>query len=226
MLIGVIGSRSLPEEYFSQVSAVVTYLLDRGHTICHGGALGTDHFVLRALLAEHSSSRGILFSAWRDIESFPLGVRPDIQSYLDSGGQVVWGDCASGQPYSAVCASLHARNQRLVSQCDGLVAFIHGDSRGTLSTVRYAIRFGIPVIVFLISGDKEQLPKQKGVDWFPVRQGGVWKDSVKVMYSSLHFHIKLKEEDSKYRPQRKCLPILACAVGGSAIQKEAVSHAG
>lgn len=220
MRIGVIGSRRLPEESFSRVSSVVQYLLDRGHSVCHGGALGCDHFVLRALLAEGSPGRGLLFSAWRDIESFPLEVRPDIESYLGSGGAVVWGDCASGQPYSAVCAGLHARNQRLVSHCDGLVAFIHGESRGTLSTIRYAIRFGIPVIVFLDSREAISLPKQKGVDWFPVRQGGVWQGSVKAMYSSLHFRIKLKDEDNRCRQQRKRLPILACAVGGQTSEKE------
>jgi predicted Rossmann fold nucleotide-binding protein DprA/Smf involved in DNA uptake len=194
MRIGVVGARSLPAEYQRQVGAVVGYLLDQGHTVCHGGALGCDHFVLQALLAEHSACRGILFSAWRDIESFPAEVRIDVRRYIDAGGFVSWGDCASGQPYSVVRAALHGRNQRLASHCAGLVAFIHGSSKGTLSTIRYAIRFGIPVIAFVVSGDIENLPKQKGLGWFPVRQGGIWQGSLKVMYSSLNFRIRLKNE--------------------------------
>jgi predicted Rossmann fold nucleotide-binding protein DprA/Smf involved in DNA uptake len=67
MRIGVIGSRTLPEEYQQQVALVVGYLLDRGHTICHGGTIGCDHFVLHALLDEHACQQGILFSAWKDI---------------------------------------------------------------------------------------------------------------------------------------------------------------
>lgn len=198
MRIGVIGSRTLPEEDQGKVCQVIEYLLDRGHYILHGGALGCDHFVLQALLSDHSSDRGILFSAWRDIDSFPLAVQPDVREYLDQGGQIVWGDSDRHQPYSVTCASLLGRNQRLVDSCDGLIAFIYGKSRGTLSTVRYALRYGLPVIIFVINPeDIDLLPKLKGVVWYSVKQrpnrnSSIWEDSFQAMYSSLTFRIKEK----------------------------------
>ena len=151
MRIGVVGSRTLPQEYQGQVCQIVEYLLDREHVILHGGALGCDHFVLQTLLANHSSDRGILFSAWRDIDSFPSAVQPDVRRYLDADGQIIWGDSIGSQYYSAICAGFHARNQRLVDSCAGLIAFIYGKSRGTLSTVRYALSYGLPIIIFVIN---------------------------------------------------------------------------
>lgn len=192
MKIGVIGSRQLPEKYQIKVREVVEYLLDKGHIVCHGGAMGADHFVLKALLENHSSNKGILFSAWKNIKDFPLAVQPEVEKYIAQKGQTQWGFGEKGNAYPAVCAALRARNQKLVSCAGGLVAFIYacpehgrsGKSKGSLSTVSRAIKANIPVIVFPLS--KVSLPAQKGMSWFPVYPKGIWEGALKAMYSSFN----------------------------------------
>ena len=79
-----------------------------------------------------------------------------------------------------------------------MIAFIYGRSRGTLSTVRYALRHGLPVIIFAINPDDiKLLPKHKGVVWYSVKKrpntnSSIWQDSFQAMYSSLTFKIKEK----------------------------------
>jgi predicted Rossmann fold nucleotide-binding protein DprA/Smf involved in DNA uptake len=89
--VGVIGSRALPKQYQQKVSEVVKYLISGGHTVCHGGALGADHFVLKSLLEINSASKSILFSAWQNIECFPFEVKPDVQKFIESGGRLFFG---------------------------------------------------------------------------------------------------------------------------------------
>ncbi|MDC0977717.1 DNA-processing protein DprA [bacterium] len=184
MRIGIVGSRALSAEHRGGVCQTVEYLLERGHCICHGGAIGTDHLVLQTLLDYHCIDRGILFSPWQDRDSFPAEVSQDIQRYLVSGGQTFWGFGQSGQPYPAICTALRARNQRLVIHSDGLIAFVSGKSRGTLSTVSMALKRGIPVIVFRLSGDTA-LPTRKGMQWFQINKPGIFQGAFRAMYSFL-----------------------------------------
>ena len=105
MQIGVIGSRALPETQQNLVEEVVQYLLGRGHIVAHGGALGADHYVLKALLAHSGVNRSVLYSAWQSAASFPKAVQPDVAQYLKLGGKVMWGGGESGMPYPAVAAA-------------------------------------------------------------------------------------------------------------------------
>lgn len=185
MRIGVIGSRSLPEKYQGKVDEVVKYLLAQGHEICHGGAKGTDHFVLKTLIDQKASHKGILFSAWQSIDGFPLCVRPDVENYLACTGRMFWGLGAKHAPYASAVAALMARNSNLVRHSDGLVAFLYEESRGTISAIREAVKKKIPIILFQLT-DKTVLPKAKDMRWYPMIPKGIWDGALKAMYSSLH----------------------------------------
>ena len=151
-LVGVVGSRSLPASFAPLVSSLVSFLLDQGFGVASGGALGADSFALSALLGQGASSCGVLFSAWPSVSGFPVLVRPQVSRFLASGGRVVWGSVSSGSSRQAVCSALFARSRALVSSSCLLVAFLHGPSRGTLFTLRQAVRRGVPVVVFLCGG--------------------------------------------------------------------------
>jgi len=151
-LVGVVGSRSLPGPYSLLVHTVVSLLSAQGYGIASGGASGADAFALSSLLGRGIAPRSVLFSAWLSISGFPVAVRPQVYRFLASGGQVVWGSASPGAPRHQVVSALLGRNQRLVSSSSALVAFLHGESRGSLFTVRQAVARGIPVIVFLCGG--------------------------------------------------------------------------
>lgn len=151
-LAGFVGSRSLPASFSPLVSSQVSSFLVRGFRVASGGAVGADQFALSALVEQGASASGVVFSAWSSASGFPASVRPSVERFLASGGQVVWGASSPGAPRQQVVSSLLGRNQRLVSACSCLVAFLHGPSRGTLFTVRQAVRRGIPVYVFLCGG--------------------------------------------------------------------------
>jgi predicted Rossmann fold nucleotide-binding protein DprA/Smf involved in DNA uptake len=151
-LVGFVGSRSLPASFSPHVSSLVASFLARGFRVASGGAVGADQFALSALVEQGASSSGVVFSAWSSVGGFPASVRPSVDRFLASGGQVVWGASSPGAPRQQVVSALLGRNQRLVSACSCLVAFLHGPSRGTLFTVRQAVRRGIPVHVFLCGG--------------------------------------------------------------------------
>ena len=148
-IVGVIGSRSLPESFAPQVAAVVSRFLSLDYRVASGGAVGADSYALSALLQEGAADQGVIFSAWQSASGFPASVRPQVARFLASGGQVVWGSASPGSPRQVAVSALLGRNQRLVSACFILVAFLHGSSRGSLYTVRQAVSRGIPVIIFL-----------------------------------------------------------------------------
>ena len=185
MQIGVIGARELPEKHQGLVEEVVQYLLGRGHIVAHGGALGADHYVLKTLLAHCGVNRSVLYSAWQSPASFPKALQPDLTQFMALGGKVLWGAGNSGMPYPAVAAALLGRNVRLVNNCHGLVAFLHGKSKGTLSAVAMAQRRKIPIILFPLS-EHSDLPQQKGMRWYPNPPFGLWQGSLKAMYSSFY----------------------------------------
>jgi len=151
-LAGVVGSRSLPASFAPLVSRVVSLLLSHGYSIASGGAVGADSFALESVLQQGASSRGIIYSAWASSSGFPSSVQPQVSRFLASGGQVVWGSCPVGASRQEAVSALLGRNRRLVSASSVIVAFLHGQSRGFLYTVRQAIEQGIPVIVFLCGG--------------------------------------------------------------------------
>jgi len=152
-LAGFVGSRSLPASFSPLVSSLVASFLARGFRVASGGAVGTDQFALSALVDQGASASGVVFSAWSSVSGFPLSVRSTVDYFQGLGGRVVWGPGVPGAPRQQVVSALLGRNQRLVSACSVLVAFLYGASRGSLFTVRQAVRRGIPVYVFLCGGD-------------------------------------------------------------------------
>jgi hypothetical protein len=151
-VVGVVGSRSLPASFAPLVSSVVAFFLSRGFRVGSGGALGADSFALSALLLQGAASSGVVFSAWQSASGFPASVRPQVSQFLSLGGQVFWGAGSPGGSRGPVVSALLGRNQRLVSACSVLVAFLFGPSRGSLFTVRQAVQRGVPVVVFLCGG--------------------------------------------------------------------------
>jgi len=151
-LAGIVGSRSLPASFSPFISSLVSALVARGFRLASGGAVGADQFALSALVEQGASASGVVYSAWSSASGFPVSVQPLVSRFLASGGQVVWGSGSSSQPRSAVVSALLGRNSRLVSACSLVIAFIHGQSHGTLFTIRQAVRRGIPVYVFLCGG--------------------------------------------------------------------------
>lgn len=151
-IAGFVGSRSLPASFSPFVASLVFAFRARGFLVASGGAVGADQFALSALVEQGVSASGVVFSAWSSASGFPAPVRPSVGRFLAGGGQVVWGSASPGAPRQQAVSALLGRNQRLVSACSCLVAFLHGSSRGTLFTVRQAVRRGIPVYVFLCGG--------------------------------------------------------------------------
>ncbi|MFH1361916.1 MAG: DNA-processing protein DprA [bacterium] len=148
-VVGVVGSRSLPSSFSPLVSRVCSALLAGGYRLASGGAMGADSFAISAILQQGCSSQGVIFSPWSSAAGFPASVRPQVARLLSSGGQVIWGPAFPGAPRGQVVSALLGRNRRLVQSASGIVAFLHGSSRGSLYTVRQAVSRGIPVVVFL-----------------------------------------------------------------------------
>ena len=175
MKVAIIGSRALPESYTEKVAGVVGRLLRRGHEVCHGGAMGADHFVLQALLHLQAAQKGILFSAWETVSGFPLAVRPDVEKYLAAGGRCVSssGLCPKGYgggtnlPHYLARKALLQRNEDMVNCADAVIAFLHGQSRGSGFTIKKACQKGLPVLVFLSGATP--LPQIPGGKWIALQ---------------------------------------------------------
>lgn len=157
-LVGVIGSRSLPEDFSPVVHSVVAFFLSLGFDIASGGAMGADFYALSALLDYSASSSGTIFSAWQSISGFPAAVRPRLLEFRSHGGRILWGPASTGAPRHEAVAALLGRNTRLISACSLLIAFLRGDSRGSLRTVREALAHDIPVIIFICGSDTPTPP--------------------------------------------------------------------
>lgn len=159
--IGIVGARTLPESYREQVSEVVRYLIDRDYLIHTGGAVGADQFALEAVISQGAVARGALFTPWQSVAGFPRAVQRSVDYFVSHRGRVRWGSVPQGSSRGVVIAGLLHRNERLVSSSYGVVAFLHGESRGTTRTVREACRRGLRVVVFLCSDDAV-LPEVEG----------------------------------------------------------------
>ena len=178
--IGVIGARNLPGSQETQVRKVVGYLLGKGYDIASGGAIGADAFALNSLLCFGEARRGLIFSPWQQIGQFPIAVKDFVAKFLDKGGQINWGLVPSGACRNVVVAGLLGRNIKLASTVSGLVAFLNGESRGTIFTIRQAIKRQIPIVTFL-SDTKMKLPEIIQSQWVRL-QNPAWENAYKIIY--------------------------------------------
>jgi hypothetical protein len=90
------------------------------------------------------------------------------------GGTVIPGSLGPGASREEAVAALKSRTSALIGAAAGVVAFLHGPSRGTVFTLRCAISRGIPVVVFLCGGGAV-LPTLPGGAWIPLRcSSSVW----------------------------------------------------
>lgn len=176
-LVGVVGARSLSYEHADHVGQIVDDLLGRGNHIATGGAMGTDEYVLCRLLRIGRSDHCTVFAAWKGFEGFPAKVRAAIRQFKDYGGNILWGPAAKTEPL--VKTALLMRNLRLVDASYGLVAFITGDSRGTIFTIKKAAAKRKPIVVFPVNCE---FPEITGVKWQLLRCGGIWEGAAKAVY--------------------------------------------
>jgi len=173
--IGIIGSRTLPQIHKNQVKGITKYLINKGYGIASGGAIGADLYALESLLELNAIERGIIFSPWKYLSQFPQGTQPQIKKFFSLGGKIVLGNVSPYDCRNAIVAGLLSRNVRLVSNVTGIVAFLHGESRGTIFTIKRAISQNIPVVVF--SCDNRTLPNIDGGSWKRLNTKGCWLNS-------------------------------------------------
>jgi hypothetical protein len=169
--VGVIGSRSLSYTLASQVGDIVQDLLGRNYHIATGGAVGADQFAIERLLRLGVSERCTVYSAWQNYGSFPVKVRAMMRQFKDYGGHLLWGP--------VIKAGLLFRNQLLVNACYGIVAFIDGQSRGSLFTIKKAAAKRLTLVVF---PHECHLPEIDYVKWVPLKCGGCWDGGFKAVY--------------------------------------------
>jgi predicted Rossmann fold nucleotide-binding protein DprA/Smf involved in DNA uptake len=177
--IGVIGSRSLGFEYVNKVGQVVDDLLERGFYIASGGAIGTDQFCLERLISSGNSDKCSIFSAWKNYAGFPAKVRPFVREARQNGATLFWGLSQGKEPQAMVRMALLKRNERLVEACYGLVAFINAGSRGSVFTIKKAVKAHLPLVVFPVNCE---LPRFTNVKWVELRCGGIWDGGFKAVF--------------------------------------------
>lgn len=167
--IGIVGARTLPDSYRDQIREVVSYLVQRDYRIHTGGAIGADQYVLESVISLGVIDRAMIFSAWATVHGFPRAVQRYVEYFVSHRGRISWGIVKPGSSRAFAIAGLLARNQRLVRGSHGIIAFMYGESRGTLRTIREAIRLDRRVVVFLC-GDGAVLPEVEG-SWIQLRCG-------------------------------------------------------
>jgi len=176
-LLGIVGSRSLGYQYADHVGQIVDDVLARGYHVATGGAIGTDEFALCRLLRTGHADHCTVFAAWKGYDGFPAKVRASIRQFKDYGGHIVWGP--AGKNEALVKTALLMRNIRLVDASYGIVAFITGDSRGTIFTIKKAAAKRKPLVVFAVDCEFPEVP---GVKWQLLRCGGIWEGAAKAVY--------------------------------------------
>jgi len=177
--IGVIGSRSLPSSNSILVGSVVEDLLKRKCHIASGGAIGADEYCLSQLVHLGESSKGTLYSPWCTYEGFPVKVRALTRQFKQYGGSVIWGSLQGKEEYPIVRTGLLQRNMRLIEAVSGIVAFLHGESKGSLFTIRKALAGQLQVVVFCLDC---ALPEFPNIKWKPLLCGGCWEGAYKAVY--------------------------------------------
>jgi len=146
--VGIVGSRRLSENFRFHVREVVSYLLGKGCSINSGGAIGADSYAITAILRTGKSYRGVICSAWSYFSGFPYSARGEIGEFSGKGGRIDWGEVQPDATRQEVIAGLLGRNRRLAENSDALVAYLYGESRGTMYTIKEAIKKDIPIVVF------------------------------------------------------------------------------
>ncbi|MBI1845513.1 MAG: hypothetical protein HY294_03210 [Candidatus Rokubacteria bacterium] len=161
--VAVVGARVVPEAWAPQVAAVVRCFLARGWGVGSGGAQGADQYALEAVVAAGAPAcaQSVVFLPG------PVAAAPGsaLGTFAALGGRVVPGAGAGH-------AALLARSGHLARASSGVVAFLWGPSRGSVFTVREAIRAGKPAAVVLAGGGAE-LPRFSGGRWVPCSIGPV-----------------------------------------------------
>ncbi len=161
--VAVVGARVLPEAWAPPVAAVVRFFVDHAWGIGTGGARGADHYALEAVVAtgRPACARSVVF-----LPGMVGAARTAaLTAFQALGGRVVPG---SGEGRAA----LLARSGRLARESSGVVAFLWGPSRGSVFTLREAIRAGKPAAVVLAGGGAE-LPRFSGGQWVACAIGPV-----------------------------------------------------
>ncbi len=177
--IGVVGGRSLPPSYATQISDIVEYLLNKGYHIASGGAKGADAYVLSHLVEHDACDKGVVFSAWNNFKVFPVAVRENMRQFCAQQGSLIWGDSSGKDHPAAIKIALLHRNIKLVQASEGIVAFLTEGSRGTFFTIQEAIKKRKKLVVFPVG---RALPQFKVVKWVPLTCGGCWENSYKAVY--------------------------------------------
>jgi hypothetical protein len=160
--VAVVGARVLPEAVAAQVSEVVGFFVSRGWGIGSGGARGADAYALSAVIGAGGGACA------RSVVFLPGAARrsdPALGAFAAQGGRVVPG-VGRGR------VALLARSRRLAREAAGVVAFLWGPSRGSVFTVREAVRAGKPAAVVLAGGGAV-LPAFARGRWAPCQLGGV-----------------------------------------------------
>ncbi len=159
-IVAVVGSRQLPSSFASHVQSVVGHFVERGWGIGSGGARGADTFALQAVVAAgpEACRRSLVCLPGRSTSAL-------VRSFARRGGRFVAGS-GTGR------AALLGRSRRLVQASSGVVAFLWGPSRGSVFTVRQAVRAGKPAAVVLAGGGAA-LPAFAGGRWEPCGFGSV-----------------------------------------------------
>lgn len=171
--IGIVGARSLPEKHKTKVQEVVKYLASKNYCINTGGAMGTDQYVLGALISLGQVNKGKIFSAWNSVSGFPKPVQKYIDYFNSHNGQIHWGEASSPCSSSVAVAALLGRNKKLVEASSGLIAFMYGESKGTIFTIKEACKKGIRVVVFRY-GDKTFIPIVGSGRWSKMNCSEPW----------------------------------------------------
>jgi len=177
--IGVIGSRSLPCTAEELVLQVTENLLHRGFRLSSGGAVGADQYCLSAIVHLGECEKSTIYTPWNGYEGFPVKIRALTRQFKEYGGAIVWGTLRGKEEYPVVRTGLLQRNVRLIEAVDGIVAFLHGESNGSLFTIRKALAEHMPVVIFCF---ERELPEFKNIKWTALKCGGCWEGAYKAVY--------------------------------------------
>lgn len=183
------GSRRLPASAGSLVSAVVGSVLRAGHSVSVGCASGADSAVVSACLSAGAAARLRVFAVFAPdgLGAWACSAVALVRRAFAAGAAVSW---LSGGPASGdLVQRLRVRSARSVwwaarsGAGRGLVAFVVAPppaSPGTWGTVSFALRLGVPVVVFPWGFSAAALPSSLrgfsgSLSWVPAgRPGSVW----------------------------------------------------
>lgn len=180
-MIGLCGSRQLRDS--SMIQSVVEIMLQAGHSLAIGCAIGADQLALNAALEAGQGKRVAVFAVggedgtgfWRD--SAKIAVR----RAAAAGARVWWWAGGHGELVSRLKGRSKAMVEAIAAgrgrEKVGLVAFLCSqESHGTIGTMQLAATLGIPVIAFVSQG--LELPSLGWGQWEPAGTG-IWAQAKK-----------------------------------------------